>query len=324
MTDKRRSDLWRRLNEWVDGKEPEVLELPEETVHELRCTHELEQEYEERRLSVARKHNFGGKSLIERYSDWENGSGTLFFSRLNSVMAFLACVAVVSVMLLLTASSLPPFGDPANPANNEVFTKYIEDSLEDTNATNVVAGIILDYRAFDTFGEASVLFAAACAVIILLRRDDKKAAAPASGDEEEARQGVILSKVSVLVVPVLLLYGIYVILNGHISPGGGFSGGTIIGAGLILCRSAFGAELTGGIISARTYTRVTFSALIFYALAKGYSFFTGANHIKSSIPTGEPGAILSGGLILPLNIAVGLVVALTLYGFYSLYIKGEI
>lgn len=324
MTDKDYSDLWQRLNDWVDGKEPEIQEHREEPVHEIRSTQELE--IEERRTIAARKRVFGGKPLIDRYSEWENGSGILFFNRLHSLMAFTGCIAVVSVMLLLTVSYLPPFGDPANPANNEVFTKYTQDALSDTNATNVVAGIILDYRAFDTFGESSVLFAAACAVIMLLRNDGKvkgKRAPPASC-HAEAQQGVILSTVSALVVPILLLYGIYVILNGHISPGGGFSGGTIIGAGLILLRGAFGAETAARIISARTYTRVTFSALCFYALAKGYSFFTGANHIESAIPKGTPGAILSGGLILPLNIAVGLVVACTMYGFYALYDKGEI
>lgn len=323
MTDKDYSDLWQRLNDWVDGKEPEIHEPKEEAVHEIRSTQELE--IEERGIIAARRRSFGGKPLIERYSDWESGSGVLFFNRLHRLLAFIACIAVVSIMLLLTVSYLPPFGNPANPANNVVFTKYINDTLNDTNATNVVAGIILDYRAFDTFGESSVLFAAACAVIILLGNGGKakrERAPPTFSDE--ARQGVILSRVSALVIPMVLLYGIYVILNGHISPGGGFSGGAIIGAGLILFRCVIGAEAAERIIGARTYTRVIFSALCFYALAKGYSFFTGANHLESIIPKGNPGAILSGGLILPLNIAVGLVVACTMYGFYSLYSKGEV
>lgn len=324
MADKTFPDMWRRLNDWVDGKELGTPEHFEEAVNEVRSTQELE--VEELKVIAARKRGFDGKSLIERYSDWENGSGILFFNKLHRLLAFSACIAIVSIMLLLTVAYLPPFGNPTNPANNEVFTKYIKDTLDDTNATNVVAGIILDYRAFDTFGESSVLFAAACAVIILLKNDGKtkkKRAPPALGSEETP-QGIILGKVSALVVPIVLLYGIYVILNGHISPGGGFSGGAIIGAGLILFRGAVGTEAAERIINARAYTGVTFFALSFYALAKGYSFFTGANHIESLIPKGTPGAILSGGLILPLNIAVGLVVACTMYGFFALYDKGEI
>ena len=63
-------------------------------------------------------------------------------------------------------------------------------------------------------------------------------------------------------------------------------------------------------------------ALGFYSLSKSYSFFTGANHLESFIPKGTPGNILSSGLILPLNIAVGMVVACTMYGFYVMFRKG--
>jgi len=61
-----------------------------------------------------------------------------------------------------------------------------------------------------------------------------------------------------------------------------------------------------------------------YAASKAYSFFTGANHLESHIPLGTPGAILSSGLILVLDICVGIVVACTMYGFYALFTKGEL
>ena len=61
---------------------------------------------------------------------------------------------------------------------------------------------------------------------------------------------------------------------------------------------------------------------LFLLPGQSYSFYTGANHLHSIIPNGTPGAILSGGLILPLNIAVGLVVACTMYAFYAMFRKG--
>ena len=61
------------------------------------------------------------------------------------------------------------------------------------------------------------------------------------------------------------------------------------------------------------------TALGFYALAKSYSFYTGANHLHSIIPIGVPGDLISSGLILPLNICVGVIVACTMFGFYSLF-----
>ena len=123
-------------------------------------------------------------------------------------------------------------------------------------------------------------------------------------------------------ITVLFMFGIYVILNGHLSPGGGFSGGALMGAGLILYTSAFGFSKTERFFTMKTFRIVTCSALTFYCVAKSYSFYTGANHIESIIPLGTPGAILSSGLILPLNICVGLVVACTMYAFYSLFRKG--
>ena len=125
-----------------------------------------------------------------------------------------------------------------------------------------------------------------------------------------------------MLFPVIVIFGIYVILNGHISPGGGFSGGAIVGAALILYANAFGFEKLGRFFTQKTYRIVSFSALSFYCLAKSYSFFTGANHLESGIPLGNPGDIISSGLILPLNICVGMVVACTMYAFYTLFRKG--
>lgn len=325
MKDNRFLRLLHRLSAWVDGLEPENHgRLGPEESYGVKDTHALEEEYLRNNPAVTRVTRYQNHGLLQRYTEWEAGRGAAVFGRFYMGMAVLICV-VLSAILLLTVSFLPPFGDPGNPANNEVFVKYIEDTLKDTNATNVVAGIILDYRAFDTFGESSVLFIAACAVTILLRRDGE---APSRGglsaEMDAPRQDKILTKVSMLVIPVVMLYGIYVILNGHISPGGGFSGGTIIGAGLILYLSAFGTAQVRRFLTYRRYLFINFFALCFYAIAKGYSFYTGANHLESGIPFGTPGAILSGGLILPLNIAVGIVVACTMYGFYALYSKGEI
>jgi multicomponent Na+:H+ antiporter subunit B len=123
-------------------------------------------------------------------------------------------------------------------------------------------------------------------------------------------------------VPIVLFYGIYVVLNGHLSPGGGFSGGAIMGAALILYLNAYGFEKASKIFTFKTFRWVSFFALMTYASLKSYSFFTGANHIESGIPLGTPGAILSSGLILPLNICVGFVVMCTMYAFYTLFRKG--
>lgn len=251
------------------------------------------------------------------------------FRKFYQVMSVFLCAAIIFV-LLWTVVSLPLFGNAGNPDNNEVSARYIERGLQETGAVNIVTGMILDYRAFDTFGESCVLFIASCCVLVLLRIDE------ASGDEQtrkrmqeatydrlyEPKNDLILQKCACVLVPLIMMFGIYIILNGHLSPGGGFSGGAVLGAGLILYLNAFGFQKTERFFTEKVYRRVTLCALIFYCLAKSHSFFTGANHLESGIPLGTPGAILSSGLILPLNICVGLVVACTMYAFYTLFRKG--
>jgi multicomponent Na+:H+ antiporter subunit B len=251
------------------------------------------------------------------------------FRKFYIAASIVICCALIAI-LLYTVSDLPKFGVADAPTNNEVAQKYIEEGLEDTGAANIIAGMILDYRAFDTLGESTVLFIAVSAVIILLKKD------PDNLDEEEeaevrreellakSQPNIILRMIASILVPFILLFGAYVVLNGHISPGGGFSGGAIMGGALILFASAYGFKKMETFFTFKTFTGITSTALLVYACSKAYSFFTGANHLESYIPKGIPGAILSGGLILPLNICVGMIVACTMYGFYSLFSRGDI
>ena len=275
---------------------------------------------------LIRKHRRDRDAVIWLVHDQKHNKVYKAFRRFYQIASVVCCLALI-LMLLTAVSYLPPVGAADNPSSNEVAAKYIEDGLQDTGAVNIVTGMILDYRAFDTFGESNVLFIATCTVLILLRSDKKKDKRQAAAEQRreqhyEPKDDSILQRVTFLLFPVIVIYGIYVILNGHISPGGGFSGGAIIGAGLILYANAFGFEKLNRFFTEKTYKWISFVSLAFYCLAKSYSFFTGANHLESGIPLGQAGAILSSGLILPLNICVGLVVACTMYAFYTLFRKG--
>ena len=244
------------------------------------------------------------------------------FSRAYPVLAVLLC-AVMILFLFDTVLHLPQFGTAEAPAHNEVTERYISRGMEETGAVNLVAGVILDYRAFDTLGESHVLYTAATAVMILLLLADRKEDAPQE-ELQVMKNDLILRCTARVSVPIIFLFGIYVILNGHLGPGGGFSGGAILGGGLILYAIAFGFERLERFLNAKTYKITVLCALCFYSLSKCYSFFCGANGLETVFSTGTPGAILSAGLILPLNIAVGIVVACTMYGFYALFKRGRI
>lgn len=303
-----------RFRQWLEGtKDPFVGEIE---------MHRQEPFQEPARKKERREQD--RKLLKEKVYDVENNFEVRIFRRFYRVFSVLFCIFLV-VMLLAAVSDLPAFGHKENPVNNEVSRRYIENGLQETGAVNIVTGMILDYRAFDTLGESHVLFIATCTVLILLRRDRKedKEADEANDRIHEPKNDVILQTVARILVPPIFLFGIYIILAGHLGPGGGFSGGAVIGAGLILYLNAFGFARTERFFTARTYRRMSFGALACYSLAKSYSFYTGANEIESVIPLGTPGAILSSGLILVLNICVGIVVAGTMYTFYVMFRKGD-
>lgn len=286
------------------------------------------EEAERRRAQRYESDRRAERAAYEKLHAWSETRGKRVVSGLYSVLAVAICALIIH-FLLATVAALPPFGEAGNPAHNEVSARYLERGLRDTGAVNAVAGMILDYRAFDTFGESAVLFAALCGVTLLL---GLAGGADISGDElarqaeedrhHEPKNDLILQTAAKILTPVVMLFGAYVVCNGHLSPGGGFSGGAVMGAGLMLYLNAFGARRAGRLITQRAVTWTTFAALLFYALAKSYSFYTGANHIPSGIPLGTPGRILSAGLILPLNVSVGLIVACTMYTLYALFRRG--
>lgn len=274
--------------------------------------------------STIQERMYEKRMVRDKVYDVDHNKKLIFFHKVYIIAAILFCIALAG-LLLYTVSYLPATGSADRPVNNEVPERYIESGLQETGAVNIVTGMILDYRAFDTFGESNVLFVATITVLILLRINKKK-----DGEEEaendriyEPKNDAILQAGAKVLVPIIILFGIYVILNGHLSPGGGFSGGAIVGAGLILYLNAFGFKKTEKLFTEKTYKWISFAALTTYCLAKSYSFYTGANHLESHIPLGTPGHILSSGLILVLNICVGMVVACTMYTFYVMFRKGD-
>ncbi len=329
--DKKAKEATKWLRSWLNAEEG-ALEREMAAVQQQEAAAD-EPEVDIAELRWAREEKEEEARIAARMHQWTEETGT---RTARGVYCFL-CVAICMVMIVLllyTVIELPSFGSPDHPINNEVSARYIEKGLQETGAVNIVTGMILDYRAFDTLGESSVLFTAAMVVMLLLRmdRDSHKYSQlakvmreiPHSDTYYEPKNDAILQKTATVLVPIVLLLGVYVVLNGHLSPGGGFSGGAIMGAGLILYVTAFGFEKARKMYTQRLHQRVVLCALLTYALSKCYSFYTGANGIHSVIPLGEPGAILSSGLILVLNICVGFVVTCTMYCFYAVFRKGEL
>ncbi|MBO5944425.1 MAG: hypothetical protein J6Q50_03905 [Clostridia bacterium] len=262
------------------------------------------------------------KKEIRIVKDVENAEQKLT-SKGYKFFSVIFCV-ILAVVLIGTVNFMPLFADNNTPTTNEVYEHYVGEGRDQTGAVNTVAGMILDYRAFDTLGESFVLFTATCAVLLLLEQSKNK---PIKKRETFtfSNDPIVCTVVKIL-TPIIIVFGIYVLFNGHLSPGGGFSGGSVLGAGFILFAMAYGEDNAAKIIKPSIIRVITICSLSFYCLAKSYSFFTGNefNGIHSIITPGTPGNIVSGGLILPLNIAVGFVVCCTMYSFYMIFKRGRL
>ena len=281
-----------------------------------------QKEYVEEEETIQERMRDRQQAMEEVYDSGHNKE-LRFFNILYRCFSIVFCVAVVA-LLIITVSYLPSVGREDKPTNNIVSDTYISEGLTDTGAVNIVTGMILSYRAFDTFGETNVLFIATCCVMIMLMVDEDKIRENKESNDRgfEPKNDAILQVAARLLVPVVFLFGIYIILNGHLSPGGGFSGGAIMGAGLILYTSAFGFHKTQRFFDEHIYKIAKITALCMYGLIGTYFYVTGANGIENHIPLGIPGHILSSGIILPINFCVGLEVACTMYAFYALFRRG--
>lgn len=281
-----------------------------------------QQEYRKEESTIQEK-MLERQMVIDKVYDVEHNKSLLFFHRFYKVMAVFFC-AVLAALLLLTVSYLPQAGNAANPDNNEVSRRYIEKGLQETGAVNIVTGMILTYRAFDTFGETNVLFIATCCVMIMLMVEDEalKKQERKNDRRYEPKNDAILQGVAFVLVPLVFLFGIYIILNGHLSPGGGFSGGATIGAGMILYVSAFGFKKMQRFFDEKVYKVAKITALCMYGLIGTYYYVTGANGLENYIPLGIQGNIISAGIIFPINVCVGIEVACTMYAFYALFRRG--
>jgi multicomponent Na+:H+ antiporter subunit B len=71
-------------------------------------------------------------------------------------------------VLVAGSAALPPLGDPQAPAATHVSPRYIEQSLAETGAANMVTAVLADYRGYDTLGETTVIFTAAIACLLII------------------------------------------------------------------------------------------------------------------------------------------------------------
>jgi len=188
-------------------------------------------------------------------------------------------LALVGLVLLYGVGKMPPMNTRLAPDKTHVVPRYLEKGEEEAGAKNIITGIILNYRGYDTSGEVTVIFSALCAVIAILDRE-KKGRSRSGVDASAIQTSVIVKTVVRFSLPVVVLFAVYVILHGEPSPGGGFQGGAVIGASVILFTLVFGLPVStrrmppGSRIPLESVNVLGFLAMGFLGVALGVEFLT--------------------------------------------------
>jgi multicomponent Na+:H+ antiporter subunit B len=214
-------------------------------------------------------------------------------------------VILISLIVIAVGISLSLVNIPFGTAKTKVGDYYIDRGKEETGAPNIVTSVVVNYRAFDTLGEVTVLFVAAIglgAVLAGQRGKRKRELEPAS---------LVVHAGCRFLFPLILLFGAYIFIHGHLTPGGGFQGGAIIASAFLLmylgCRGrrinriwSKAVESLGGLI---------FVVLGLAGLTVGGHYF-----LSNVLPKGEMYSLFSAGVIPIIYIAVGFKVGSELTG----------
>jgi multicomponent Na+:H+ antiporter subunit B len=181
---------------------------------------------------------------------------------------------------------------------------YLSQVPADLGAPNVVTGILISFRGFDTLGEVAVLFMVAASVGVLLANapEEKPFSRPTAGREGHGPSELVRNGAEV-VLPLIFLFGVYVIMNGHLSAGGGFQGGAVVASGVMLLMLAYpSAQIDHGFLSITE----SLAGVLYVSLGILGLVFAGGFLDSHILPRGNFGTLLSAGAIPLISALLGI------------------
>ncbi len=215
------------------------------------------------------------------------------------VSIFLLVVIVLGITLALIAI-------PFDGSIGQVGGHYIENGIKETGATNIVTSVVLEYRGFDTLGEVTILFIAAIGLGAVLATGTKNK----NGSKNITPASLIVYTGCRFLFPLIILFGFYVFVHGHLSPGGGFQGGAVIASAFVLIYMARrGRKLS--MVPAKVMESL--GGLVF-VLVGLIGLAIGGQFLYNFLPLGVPNTLLSAGIIPIIYIAIGFKVGSELTG----------
>ena len=229
-------------------------------------------------------------------------------------------VGLVGFLLLLAAKDFPEWGNVQSPASaSPVSSHFISQTGGDTEVPNMVTAVLADYRGFDTMFETVVVFIAGMAVLAILKDSGKKKV----GKRDyvvDAEPDLIVTNTVRLIVPVIQIFAFYVLAHGHVSPGGGFQGGVMMGASFILIALSWDLKKALSRFSLNRCTIVAALGIVVYAGIGFLSMVLGGEfldyaELQKVLPVSREMARYHA--MLGVEIGVGLTVTAVMFALYA-------
>ena len=211
----------------------------------------------------------------------------------------LSIAAIVLFALIFASIAI---GYSEQQALRPLAESYVRLVPLDLGAPNVITGILLTYRAFDTLGEVAVLFMVAAGVGLVLGASGKSSGAEDSDPERKTPASEIVQSATQIMVPLISIFAAYIVMNGHISAGGGFQGGAVIASAVMLLLLANPSQALNTAFLSITES---VAGLLFVLVGIAGLIFAGGFLDNRVLPLGEFGAFFSAGAIPVLSVLLG-------------------
>lgn len=223
----------------------------------------------------------------------------------------LAISSATGAMLIYATFDNPVLGNPQAPIHQHVAPWYLENTPHLIDIPNVVTAVLGSFRGFDTLGEVFVVFTAGVGVLSILGVEHKLV--EVTGSELDARQRslrhhLIPRVVGRGMVPLILLFALYVQFHGEYSPGGGFQAGAIAAAAIILYSLLEGDDRGRELVPEWLLTLMVAGGALLYGGVGVVCMLLGGNYLDYSVLADVPSEGQHLGLLL-IELGVGITVS---------------
>lgn len=206
------------------------------------------------------------------------------------------------------AVALPAFGHPT-----ALYGEAVNDLMPRLrNVSNMVAAVNFDVRGFDTLGEECMLLCAVTGAVVLLRgsrgegRSERAARVPGRPLARRADATTLVCRIG---SALTLLFGIYVVLHGTVTPGGGFQGGVIVASSFVLVYLGESYETWRRLVRGPVMALLEGGGTLLFVAAAAVPLALGHAALENILPLGTWKDMFAGGMMVVANFAVGLAVS---------------